>query len=60
MREITILILPWFDAVKYRWLLGICGSRIEDYIKCVRVDANIESLREMHKNRKMCDRKIGL
>lgn len=59
MREITILMLPWFNAVKYRWLLGVCGSIMEDYIKCVRIDANIESLQEIHKNRKMCDRKTG-
>lgn len=32
---------------------------MEDYIKCVRVGANIESLQEIRKNRKMYDKKIG-
>ena len=59
MKEITISMLPWFDSSRYRWLLNVCGSRMEDYIKCVRVDANIRSLQEIHKNRKMCDKKIG-
>lgn len=49
MKEITIFILPRFDTFRYRCLLNSCGSRMEDYIKCVRVDANIESLQEYGK-----------
>ena len=49
MKEITIFMLPWFDTFRYRCLLNSRGSRMEDYIRCMRVDANIESLKEYGK-----------